>query len=250
MAYIKICQKMRYLRKNLLTTPKKSRILHSRGKHNAAKLNRPYGQRGNIMSRNTTTTTNATVNTTNANAKHRGRKATTTNATVNTNVKVVPAPVYDAATGRLTLTPCNSLEALQAQLSKAVELGFSGVNAKAAYLAGPSVFAPERPAGVTDAMLNAAENLAILIDAVRYTLASMGKGTGTSSLYNVLDGRTCHRVRCRKVATQLSNSKALAAFIDTFMGSLARPVGPLAICTSVHGVRFSADRRQWSVRAM
>lgn len=207
---------------------------------------------------NATTTTTATTDT--ATAKCRGRKAATVNATtkatttVNTNAKATkapaPAPVYDAATGRLTLTPCNSLDALQAQLNKAVEFGFNGVNAKAAYLAAPSVFATERPADVTDAMLNAAENLAALIDAVRYTLASMGKGTGTSSLYNVLDGRVCHHVRCRKVATQLMSSKALATFIDTFMGALARPVAPLAMSTSVHGVRFSVDRRQWSVRAM
>lgn len=190
------------------------------------------------MSRNTTTTnttTTATVNTTNA--KRRGCKAT-------------PAPVYDAATGRLTLTPCNSLEALQAQLSKAVELGFCGVNAKAAYLAAPSVFAVQRAADVTDAMLNAAENLATLIDAVRYTLASMGKGTGTSSLYNVLDGRTCHRVRCRKVAMRLGSSRALAAFIDTYMGVLAQPVAPVAVRTSAHGVSFTCDRRQWAARAM
>ena len=235
MSCIKIYQKIRILRKNQLTSPLKSRILSSRGKHNAAKLNRPYGQRGNIMSRNTTTT-NATTNAT----TRRARKAA---------APVTPAPIYDLETGRLDLRPAADLHELQNQFAAAVDAGFTGIDAKAAYIAAPAVFMPERPAEITAGMALAAENLAALVEAVRATLAAMGKGTGTSSIYNVLDGRLCHGVHCRKVATRLSSSRALATFIDTYMGWLAHPVAPVATRTSVHGVSFTCDRRQWAVRA-
>lgn len=181
-------------------------------------------------------TSNAT--TSNAKARRNARKATT-----------APAPLFDATNGRLNLAPRNTLAELVADIQGAFDMGFTGIDAKAAYLFAPTVFMPETPETPAGAELNAA-NLANALDAVRATLANMGKGTGTSSLFNVLDGRTCHGIRGRKLATRLGSSRALAAFIDTYMGALARSTSSApAMRVNSHGTAFECDRRQWQPRA-
>ena len=145
------------------------------------------------------------------------------------------APIYSPETGLLNLPAVNDLAEYNAAIVAAYEAGFQGINAAAAYKG-------ENAAAV---------NLAHVVDAVRRMLEHMGKGTGISSLYNIIDGRVCYKVKvARKAANSLGNSRKLAAFIDTAMAYLSKGKGTIQARTGhASGVSFTCDRRQYAVNA-
>ncbi|WP_165069905.1 hypothetical protein [Desulfovibrio sp. ZJ200] len=151
-------------------------------------------------------------------------------------------PVYDPTTGRLNLHPAANLEELRAQIQQSLDAGFDSIDAKIAY----AILQPNQR-NEPDSVQIACDNLQNAIVAVQGTLANMKKRTGVSCIYNVLDGRDCHHVKCERIARRLENSKKLSEFIDTTMGQCMTRTGDtgLGIRESRNGKEYTCDRRQY-----